>query len=164
MERESERERERKRNIKREIERERARERERDSERAKERGPANLFMILQSPSHNSEAAWFSLGPMSRARSRSRETPFWMALLRDPLHRAREVLLRELSREMALNNIRTTLPPAHVQERKLMIKNIHRVLREESSHRVVIMWTMILIDHQDLLIRTYLVHKPPDAQC
>ena len=57
--------------------------------------------------------------------------------------------RELSREKALNRIRVTMPPALVQEWKLMIKNIHRVLREESSHRVdnVIKWTMILIENQ-----------------
>ena len=40
-----------------------------------------------------------------------------------------------------------MPPALVQEQKLMIKNIHRVLREESSHQVVIKWTMILIENQ-----------------
>ena len=64
-----------------------------------------------------------------------------------LHRAREVLWRELSRETALNRIRVTMPPALVQEWKLMIKNIHRVLREESSLPDVINWTMILIENQ-----------------
>ena len=65
-----------------------------------------------------------------------------------LHRAREVLWREVCREKALHFIRLRhMPPALVQEQKLMIKNIHRVLREESSHQVVIKWTMTLIENQ-----------------
>ena len=64
-----------------------------------------------------------------------------------LHIAREVLWREVCREKALHFIRVAMPPALVQEQKLMIKNIHRVLREESSHQVVIKWTMTLIENQ-----------------
>ena len=67
--------------------------------------------------------------------------------REPLHVAREMLWRELSREKNLNSIRVRMPPALVQEQKMMIKNIHRVLREESSTEVVIKWTMILIENQ-----------------
>jgi len=130
-----------------------------------------LSPIFRSPSHNSEVAWLSLGPMAPAQSRclhkSRATlcapgarskgkgkrrvgrggctPKSDASME--LHRAREVLWRELSREMALNHIRVTMPPTLVQEQKLMIKQIHRVLREESSHRVVIKWIMILIENQ-----------------
>ena len=53
----------------------------------------------------------------------------------------------MCREKALHFIRVAMPPALVQEQKLMVKNIHRELREESSHEVVLKWIMILIAHQ-----------------
>ena len=100
--------------------------------------------------HESRVTPRAAGARSKGKGKSRVgrggcTPKSDASMK--LHRAREVLWRELSREMALNHIRVTMPPTLVQEQKLMIKNIHRVLREESSHQVVIKWIMILIAHQ-----------------